>query len=401
MPLSLVQLNGVLADVNDFWQVQFGFTREEAVGHTASELNIWVDFDERTRMNAQSGESGIVHQFEVRHRTKDGRILICLLSSRPIFIQGQKLLIISPVDITAQREAEQAIRDINQQLESRVLSRTLKLEQANSELNQTLETLNLAQGELVRAEKMAALGSLVAGIAHEVNTPVGVIVTGASVLNEASEAISEDVAQGKIRKSDIVTYLQTALESSRLILSNANRAAHLIQSFKQVAVDQTSEQQREFELTDFMRGLITSLNPTLRKARTTIVLNSAQEIVMDSCPGLLAQVMTNLTMNAVIHAFAEDQEGVITISLSLANEQVTICFEDDGTGIPEQYLAKIFDPFFTTRRGQGGTGLGLNIVFNIVTKQFGGVVTAHNKHNKGAMFKIVIPRVTEAIVRQA
>jgi len=401
MPLALVRLNGELIDVNDFWLQQFGFEKQEVMGRTSTELGLWIDPAERARMLEQVNQTGIINRLEVHFRTKQGKVLICLLSGHPVAMQSKDLYILTPVDITRQRLAEQEIREINAKLESRVLSRTTKLEQTNKELNHALESLNLARGELVRSEKLAALGSLVAGIAHEVNTPVGVIVTGASILSQASATINKSVAQGLIRKSEILEYLHTATESSRLILSNANRAAHLIQSFKQVAVDQTSEQRREFELNEFILGLITSLNPTLRIARAGIELHGTDKIEMDSYPGLLAQVLTNLTMNAVIHGFTKEQDGRISINIGLSDELVIIQFDDNGIGIPEEYLDKIFDPFFTTKRGQGGTGLGLNIVFNIITKQFGGTISVQSKTGQGTQFKIAIPRVTKLLQEPA
>jgi signal transduction histidine kinase len=199
----------------------------------------------------------------------------------------------------------------------------------------------------------------------------------------------------------VLDYIKVALESSRLIIANADRAAHLIQSFKQVAVDQTSEQRRIFDLTEFLNELITSLNPSLKKSKIKIEVSVGdQEIQMDSYPGLLAQVLTNLTMNAVTHAFVGRSQGNIFIEIKLVNDVVNIDFNDDGCGIPEEILGKIFDPFFTTRRGQGGTGLGLNIVFNIINKQFGGTISAENNPRGGARFKISIPRVTRELTEK-
>ena len=257
--------------------------------------------------------------------------------------------------------------------------------------------LTETQNQLVEQEKMAALGSLVAGVAHEINTPVGVIVTSASVLSEASVDIKKNIDEGTIKRSDMNTYLSTALESTRLIVSNAQRAAHLIQSFKQVAVDQTSEHRREFELCDFMNDVIASLNPSLRRNHIKININCTERITMDGYPGLLAQVVTNLTMNAVTHAFSEETEGQIDIDVSATASTAMIHFRDNGKGIPEDIIGKIFQPFFTTKRGQGGTGLGLNIVFNIISKQLGGNITAHNHPDQGALFKITVPRVTQQL----
>jgi len=254
--------------------------------------------------------------------------------------------------------------------------------------------LQTAQESLVQSEKLAGLGGLVAGVAHEINTPVSIVVTGATVLEVATTQVRKSFAEGGIRKSEIAAYLDTASESVRLIMSNAERAAHLIQSFKQVAVDQTSDQRRPFDLQKYLQELTTSLQPSLRRARTTVDVVCDADVIMDSYPGLLAQVLTNLTMNAITHAFTEGEPGRITITAHCNHDLVSIDFQDDGRGIPVEHLGKIFDPFFTTRRGQGGTGLGLHIVFNIVTKQLGGAISAHNNADAGACFSISMPRVT-------
>jgi PAS domain S-box-containing protein len=402
MPLTLVRIEtGEFVDVNDCWLNQFGFTRQEIIGRTSIEMNMWIDVEDRKVILEKIRQTGLINRMEVRQRTKDGRTLICELSGRPFRFQDVSHFIYTPIDITHQRETENEINEMNQLLESRVFSRTSELLKSNEDLNQALETLSMAQGELVRSEKLAALGSLVAGVAHEINTPVGIIVTSASVLNDATASISDNVKDGVIRKSQVLDYIKVAIESSRLIMTNADRAAHLIQSFKQVAVDQTSEQRRKFDLDDFLNELITSLNPSLKKSKIKIeISHSEQKIHMDSYPGLLAQVLTNLTMNALTHAFQGRSQGRIFIDISQVNDIVAIDFNDDGCGIPVEILGKIFDPFFTTRRGQGGTGLGLNIVFNIISKQFGGTISAHNNPLGGALFKIRIPDVTRELTEK-
>jgi len=270
--------------------------------------------------------------------------------------------------------------------------------QAASQTELAFRDLQAAQASLVQSEKLAGLGGMVAGIAHEINTPVGIVLTSASVLQLETTQLRKAVADGVVRKSDIAAYLELADECSRLILGNADRAAHLIQSFKQVAVDQTSEQRREFGLKEYLDELMTSLHPSLRKAHTEVTVECQGEVLMDSYPGLLAQVITNLTMNAITHAFAKGDGGHIRIVVTPSPGVVAIEFRDDGRGIAEENLGKIFDPFFTTRRGQGGTGLGLNIVFNIVTKQLGGSIAVQNNADRGAAFLMSFPLVTPAAI---
>jgi signal transduction histidine kinase len=299
-----------------------------------------------------------------------------------------------------QKEFGEVIQGFNMTLRKlrQIIARRAQAEEAAriaaSQTQAAYRDLQTAQESLVQSEKLASLGSLVAGVAHEINTPLGIVVTGASVMDVATRQIHKTLSEGGLRKSDIGNYLKTADESVRLIVSNAERAAHLIQSFKQVAVDQTSDQRRTFDLKNYLNELVTSLQPSLRKAQTTVELVCDDAVVMDSYPGLLAQVLTNLAMNAVTHAFEHGAAGRLTIGAHCSNDTVSIAFSDNGRGIPPEHLSKIFDPFFTTRRGQGGTGLGLHIVFNIVTKQLGGTISAQNNVVQGACFSISIPRIT-------
>ncbi len=259
---------------------------------------------------------------------------------------------------------------------------------------QALQDLRQTQESLLQSERLASLGSLVAGVAHEINTPVGIALTSASVLRDATDAIQAAVDTTGLKKSEIMRYLETAAESSRLIMNNAYRAAHLIHSFKQIAVDQTSEARRPFSLKDYVDEIISSLQPKLKKTPIRLTVECPAEIVLDSYPGAFAQVITNLTLNCVEHAFEVDTSGHIQISARLDGEIVEMHVVDDGKGIAPDVLDRIFDPFFTTRRGQGGTGLGLNIVYNLIAKQFGGTITVTSTLGQGTHFLLRIPRVT-------
>ncbi|MEJ7808666.1 MAG: HAMP domain-containing sensor histidine kinase, partial [Telluria sp.] len=257
-----------------------------------------------------------------------------------------------------------------------------------------LQDLRQTQESLLQAERLASLGSLVAGVAHEINTPVGIALTSASVLKAAPDEIFEAVNTVGLKKSEIMRYLDTASESARLIMNNAYRAAHLIHSFKQIAVDQTSEARRPFGLKEYVEEIVSSLQPKLKKTHIRLVLNCPPEIVLDSYPGAFAQVITNLTLNCVEHAFAPDALGEIAISARLDGDIVELDVRDNGRGIAPEVLDRIFDPFFTTRRGQGGTGLGLNIVYNLIAKQFAGTIAVASTLGEGTHFTLRIPRVT-------
>lgn len=297
-------------------------------------------------------------------------------------------------------ELGEVIRGFNQ-IQRRLKSTILRIREAEDaarksaqETASALQDLRQTQESLLQAERLASLGSLVAGVAHEINTPVGIALTSASVLKTATDEIQNGVNTTGLKKSDVMRYLETANESARLIMNNCYRAAHLIHSFKQIAVDQTSEARRPFALKDYVEEIVSSLQPKLKKTPITLSLSCPPEIVLDSYPGAFAQVITNLTLNCVEHAFEVDTPGHIQINARMDGEIVELHVQDDGKGIAPDVLDKIFDPFFTTRRGQGGTGLGLNIVYNLIAKQFGGTITVQSTLGQGTHFTLRIPRVT-------
>ncbi len=294
---------------------------------------------------------------------------------------------------TQRSEFGEVIQGFNQTQRKlkRIMARRRQAEEATQ---QAFVDLQAAQTSLLQSEKMACLGGLVAGVAHEINTPVGIVLTSASVLNDATLHLHKSISNGAIRKSEVVQYMETAQQASQLIMSNAERAATLIQSFKQVAVDQTSELRREYKLKEYIDEITSSLHPALKQSGTQVTVICHNDIVLEGYPGAMAQVLTNLTMNALAHAFIAGDRGQIEILAEQIGPSVRMMFKDNGKGISEDHLGKIFDPFFTTRRGQGGTGLGLNIVFNIINKQFGGTIDVLSKPNNGTCFVLLFPRIS-------
>lgn len=262
---------------------------------------------------------------------------------------------------------------------------------AEAEIRSAYENLKLAQMSLVQAEKLAALGGLVAGIAHEINTPLGIALTSASLLGEETRQFAERVESGAVKKSDLQQYLRVTRESTGLILGNAERAASLVHSFKQVAVDQTSEARREFDLAQYIDEVIDSLRPKYKRTAIRVVNECPRDIRVDSYPGAVAQIITNLLLNALIHAFGEGQSGEFRITAQVSGRNVRLGFADNGCGINPEHLTRIFEPFFTTRRGAGGTGLGLHIVYNIVTKRLGGQIEVESEPGQGTRFALILP----------
>ncbi len=315
----------------------------------------------------------------------------------------------------------QRIQKRNIELEYQVLVRTSELSTANAELNfanqdlnianaevqiknlelaENLEILRKTQKQLVESEKMAALGTLVAGVAHELNTPIGVAVTAASTMQSRAKRFLEKLEKDEpLLKKELRDFTADATEGTTITLNNLARAASLIQSFKRVAVDQHSDQQRQFLLTPYLRELAASLSPQFTGTGHRLDIGCAEEIEMFSYPGVIAQIITNFVVNSLSHGFKGFTDtGVMTIqtervpiSAHNAKECVIIRYTDNGRGIPSEILPRIFDPFFTTQQAQGGTGLGLNIVYNLVTQKLGGTLVCESILGKETCFTITIP----------
>lgn len=289
--------------------------------------------------------------------------------------------------------AERALARHLESLEMRVAERTAALSQSNRELAEALDVLHLAQTELVESEKLASLGSLVAGIAHELNTPIGNSVMVSTTLSEKIRGFRDEVASGRLKRSALTEFLDDLDQGSRLIASSLHRSADLIQGFKQVAVDQTSSQRREFDLKRTIDEVAAMLHPRFKKSTHRLVVDVPDGVVLDSYPGPLGQVLTNLIQNALIHAFAGREGGSIVVSAELVGSLVRLTVGDDGCGMTEEVLGHAFEPFFTTKLGQGGSGLGLNITYNLVTGVLGGRMAISSAVGTGTTVRIELPLV--------
>ncbi|MEG6586226.1 sensor histidine kinase [Dendrosporobacter sp. 1207_IL3150] len=285
--------------------------------------------------------------------------------------------------------AEQAIKQLNKDLENRIW----EYEAANNELQETLASLQETQAQLIQQEKMASLGSLVAGIAHEINTPLGVGVTAASYLDQQTKLAEQLFATGMIKKSDFEKYLTASSDAANIILLNLRRASELINSFKRVAADRVSENRQIFNFKNYLGAIILSLRPNLKKSNHNLLIECDEFIEIDSYPGAFSQIITNLVMNSLIHAYPDGRQGNIKIDAKIVSNQFILTYSDDGAGISESNLDKIFEPFFTTRRGKGGTGLGLNILFNLVTQTLQGNIKCQSSVGQGSSFIITVPIV--------
>ncbi|HEY8579896.1 MAG TPA: HAMP domain-containing sensor histidine kinase [Beijerinckiaceae bacterium] len=266
---------------------------------------------------------------------------------------------------------------------------------AKERAERTLLELRDTQASLIEAEKMAALGGLVAGVAHEVNNPVGIGLTVSSALAQRALDFERQVNEGSLRRSQLTSFSGATAEAARLIQSNLERAAELIRSFKQVAVDRSHSERRVFDVKEAIEQIMASLSPGLKHG-VQLRLTCPYGLTMDSYPGALGQVLTNLFLNAMNHAYRRKQTGVISVSVARIGDRAAFDFVDDGDGMPEAVASRAFEPFFTTRRGDGGTGLGLHIVYNIVTAALGGSISVESTVGAGSRFRISLPLTAPA-----
>jgi signal transduction histidine kinase len=274
-----------------------------------------------------------------------------------------------------------------------VFSLQREVESRTEDLSTALNHIKLTQAQLVRSEKMAALGNLVAGISHEINTPIGIGVTAATSLDDETMRLEDLAKSGKLKRSELDAYIATSRELSGLVLSNLNRASSLIQSFKQVAVDQSSENKRRFLVKGYLDEILQSLHPRLKKTRLDVEVQCNEELELHTYPGAFSQIVTNFVTNSIVHAYEPDDRGKILIQAASGDGIVRFTYSDDGKGIPGDHLDKIFDPFFTTKRAQGGSGLGLNIVYNLVTQKLKGQIRCESTEGKGTTFVMEIPNL--------
>ncbi|MBO0904317.1 sensor histidine kinase [Jiella sonneratiae] len=275
--------------------------------------------------------------------------------------------------------------------------REAALRVAKDETERALAELKRTQSNLIQSEKLASLGQLVAGIAHEINTPLGVAVTTATVMREETERFRKATAEGKVTRQAFDDFIRRTGEGADLVDANLERAAGLVSSFKKVAADQASGERRSFRMDEFVTDLFRSLGPLRKRYPHEVAVDCEEDIAMSTYPGALSQVLTNLLTNSYAHAFGPGESGRIDVGIRRhGDDRVRITFADDGRGIAGENLARIFDPFFTTGRGSGSTGLGLHIVYNLVTVTLGGVIVASSELGGGTRFVIDVPRVRQA-----
>ncbi|WP_269633523.1 sensor histidine kinase [Pelomonas sp. BJYL3] len=279
-------------------------------------------------------------------------------------------------------------------LEDQVAQRTAELTSANNELTMALANLKTAQRELVESEKLASLGRLVAGVAHELNTPLGNAMTVVSALGDRWAKLDQMLADNTpMRRSQLEELVKDTRRGQDILQRNVQKAADLVRDFKQVAIDQTTDSRRDFDLSQVVEDVLVMVEPSFKHTPFKIVTDLTRELEMSSYPGALGQVLTNLLMNALVHGFEGRDEGLVRVSCRPhGSDQVELVVEDDGRGMDASVVRKIFDPFFTTKLGKGGSGLGMHIVHNIVTNVLGGQIEVQSTPGQGSRMTMLMPR---------
>lgn len=333
----------------------------------------------------------------------DVDVIINSINKGHVYKYIQKPFEINDIRITVQRALEifdlekqkaKLIKDLQKEVEVRKTAEE-KLQKLNEELKSAMDQLHQSLSRQAEAEKMAALGGLVAGITHEINTPMGISLTSASYLKDETLELIEKVERGELKKSDLTSFKGKADEAIDIVVANLKRAKELIKSFKQVAVDQTSNENRKFCLKEYIDEILLSLKPKLKQTHHLIKVDCPDGLCVQSNPGAISQILTNFIMNSVIHGFKEIEEGEITISFGVEDNILKMRYTDNGVGMPEEHVEKIFNPFFTTNRENGGSGMGTNIVYNLVTQNLNGKITCESEIGHGIRFDIQIPLLLE------
>lgn len=388
IPMVLTSAAGRLMAINRQWTQVLGYAPEEVPDMDAWWRLAYPDVAYRAAVKAMWDKAieRVVHQggelmpAVFRVQCKDGQ-------SRDMRVGGARIgdnVLTSFYDVTEQRAAQAALQGLNANLEARVAERTRALQTA-------IEDLKHAQEELVRSEKLASLGALVAGMAHELNTPIGNAVIVASTLADQRKRFEAEAAEG-LRKSTLTRFMGELHEGIEVMERNLRRAAELISGFKQVAVDQSSHQRRDFELAELVRELQLTLSPTLKRNGVRLHAEVPPGLRFDSHPGPLTQVLMNVINNAVAHAFEAQADALVRLqAMAMPDGRVQITLSDNGRGIAPEHLPRVFDPFFTTRLGKGGSGLGLHIVYSLVTELLGGTVHIDSTLGQGTTLTLNLP----------
>ncbi len=378
VPLAMVicrRSDHVMLYVNEPASELLGLAHD-AIANACPLPKFFADAEQQSRFLVDLTNSENVGDQEAEIRHPDGTPVWALISVSPIVFDERHAVFIVLKDITERKRAEQEIKAANACAEA------------------ALKNQRIAQDSLIQSEKLASLGTLVASVAHEINTPIGVGLTAVTALAKSTRSIQDKFAVGEMKRSDLEEFLVDAREASGLLVHNINRAAELVTSLNKVAIDSASTDRRRFNLRDHLNDVVRSLQPWLKTAALKVQVDCPEEIEVDTFPGALLQILANLTSNSLLHAYEPGESGQLTIGVYQTDDDtLMLCYADDGKGMPEAVRKKVFEPFFTTRRNTGGTGLGMHIVFNLVTQTLGGQITLTSAPGAGTSYIIRLPRL--------
>lgn len=391
MVICCMEPDLTIASINPAAILLTGYHQQELLQHNW--LDLFVSNAQRQELsNILSAEGSLADKVVIMH-DQQAHELVLQWTFVP-FYEGPNLKyqIGFGYDITQLKKVEREIIQLNEQLEGKVAERTRSLSEANTQLGKAYDDLKQAQQTLVESEKMASLGSLVAGVAHEINTPIGISVTASSYLQERVADFKSHIDSKQLSRSYLNEFTVNLDESMQLLQGNLRRASELIASFKQVAVDQSSEARYNFSLADNLHQVVVSLGHKLKKAQCEVDIQCDPKLSIFSFPGSFTQIYSNLILNSINHGFDNwDKPKKITIKVEQQGEELLIDYSDNGRGIPPEILPRIFDPFVTSKRGQGGSGLGTHIIYNLVVQLLRGRIHCASEPGNGAEFHIRLP----------
>lgn len=389
--IILLDESGTIESMNPAAEKMFRYIGHEAIGRN---VEIFVPEEQRALYSGSVEEflrdevSRLVgRMFETQACRRGGKQFPVEVAIAAIEAEGTRTFAGVVRDISERKKQEQMLKDLNASLEDEVRART----EINESLKQAMEELRATQEHLVQSEKMASLGGMVAGVAHEINTPLGVGITASSVLSTHTKQFLQKIEQGEVPASLYQQYASIAAESVKILESNLNRAAELVKSFKQIAVDQTSQQKRPFHVQELIDETLMSLGPRIKKTRVQVEVDCDELIKVIGHAGAFTQILTNFIVNSLVHAYDEGAEGTIRIHCEMDGEMLVLVYSDDGKGMSEEHCSKIFEPFFTTRRNTGGTGLGMHIVYNLIHREEGGTIKVKSQPGEGTEFTVRLP----------
>ncbi len=394
--LYMYNENGELVFWNSAHESLTGYTEDELRNF---QLMDWYKDDPESQQAVVAGLSQVAEkgygEAEANLQTKDGRKIPFFFTACPIEIDGESNFVGIGIDISSRKKAEEELRELNKTLEKKVEDRTQELRfsyqeisDANEELVKQYNQITKMKDYLVESEKMNALASLVAGVAHEVNTPVGIGITASSHLNDLTASLDHLVKTESYTKEQLNEYLEDVKEAAAIIEKNLTRAGKLIQAFKKLSIDQSSEPERSFNVLEYLNEILLSMSPSLKHRNIKVHIHCPDDVKFNSYPGAFAQIITNLIMNSIIHAYDEHEKGDIHIKVEKQPEGISVQFSDNGKGMDEEMISRIYEPFFTTKRSLGGSGLGLSVVYSLVTQKFNGSIECISKLGEGVKFMI-------------